>query len=84
MENDRWISMPDRAPAAEDADAYECVLVWHIWQGMMVMKWHQVDKNRFISHWMPPPGAPGDQSELRKAWEREIERRYGSTAGIKK
>lgn len=84
MENERWISIPDRAPTKDDADAYECVLVWHIWQGVMVMKWHQVGQNRFVSHWLPTPGAPGNCSELRKAWEQEIERRYGKAADIKK
>lgn len=44
---DRWISVSERLPTAQDADMGGCVLVWHIHQGMLVMGWHQVDKNRF-------------------------------------
>ena len=46
---DRWISVSERLPTAQDADMGGCVLVWHIHQGMLVMGWHQVDKNRFFS-----------------------------------
>ena len=65
---DRWISVSERLPTAQDADMGGCVLVWHIYQGMLVMGWHQVDKNRFFSHWMTLPAPPEDWMRLRTGW----------------
>lgn len=64
-----WISRQERMPTAEDADALGCVLVWHIWQGVMVMGWHQVENNRFVSHWTPMIQPPRNYEELRETWE---------------
>ena len=60
---DRWISVSERLPTAQDADMGGCVLVWHIHQG-----WHQVDKNRFFSHWMTLPEPPEAWQTLRTGW----------------
>lgn len=79
-----WISVQDRRPTADDADVYGCVEVWHIWQGVMIMGWHQVDNNRFVTHWMPTPDPPENHKKLRETWEKEMEKRYGNAADIKR
>ena len=69
MQTTGWIGVRERYPTAEDADACGCVLVWHIWQGVMVMCWHQVAQNRFVSHWTHTLQPPEDYKELRETWE---------------
>ena len=53
-----WISVRDRLPGPADGDDQQCVIVWHIYNGAMCMGWHQVERNRFITHWQPCPPAP--------------------------
>ena len=53
-----WIPREERLPTAEDADAFNCVIVYHVFNGVMITGWHRVADNRFISHWthtMPAP-----------------------------
>lgn len=48
---DDWIPREVRMPTEEDADQFHCVMVWHVFQGLMVTGWFNVADNRFISHW---------------------------------
>lgn len=73
--NDDWICIRDRPPTEADADFYGCILVWHIWQGVMLIGWHRINENRFYSHWMSPPGPPPNHKQLRETWEHENQRK---------
>ena len=84
MESERWISIDERMPGVEDGDEQECVIAWHIWQGILVMKWHQIEKNRFVSHWMPAIAPPANYKEIRKSWENEMMNLYGRPIYTKK
>lgn len=53
-----WISIEERLPGPADADAQQCVIVWHIYNGAMMMGWHQVESNRYVTHWMHCPPKP--------------------------
>ncbi len=54
-----WIPTAQRMPAEADADAYGCVLVWHRYNGAMVLHVHNVENfGAFITDWMPTPAAP--------------------------
>ena len=53
-----WVPVEERLPTAQDADAARCVMVWHVYQGAMLMGWHLVKDNRFVSHWTTTPPAP--------------------------
>lgn len=46
-----WIDRDERLPTEADADEFNCVLVWHVYNGVMITGWHNVAGNRFISHW---------------------------------
>lgn len=48
---DDWIPREERLPTQEDADEFNCVLVYHVYQGEMITGWFNVANNRFISHW---------------------------------
>jgi hypothetical protein len=62
--NDGWISALERPPKPEDGDPQGCVLIWHRFQGVMVTGWHNIPRNRFITHWMPTPKAPSDVERM--------------------
>ena len=53
-----WIWSKDRMPTQEDADAQNCVLVWHELSGVMVTGWHRVKDNRFMVAWAKTPEGP--------------------------
>ena len=53
-----WIRVSDRLPGPADSDAQQCVIAWHIYNGAMMMGWHQVERNRYVTHWMPCPPKP--------------------------
>lgn len=48
-----WVDRDERLPTEKDADAQGCVIVWHVYNGVMVTGWFNVENNRFISHWIP-------------------------------
>lgn len=55
-----WIKKADRLPAEQDADPWGCVLVWHVYNGVQLLGWHNpmLMTSRYITHWMSPPAAP--------------------------
>ena len=71
-----WISVKKRLPTAEDADSQGCVLAWHIFQGLMLVGWHQIRDNRFMVYWQRPIAPPKDAAELRKAWDDTMEAQF--------
>jgi len=48
-----WVDRDERLPTEADADVQGCVIVWHVYNGVMVMGWFNVPHNRFVSHWLP-------------------------------
>ena len=67
-----WISVKERLPTARDADAQQCVLAWHRFNGAMTMGWHQVEANPYATHWMPlPPPPEGYTEHYRELWRRK-------------
>ncbi len=69
MSGDDWISIQERKPTKEDSDPTGCVVFWHVYNGVIVTGYHQVEHNRFLTHWQPPPGPPKNHEELRKKAE---------------
>ena len=55
-----WIPREERLPTEADADAFNCVIVYHVFNGVMITGWHRVADNRFISHWTHTPPDPPD------------------------
>ena len=54
-----WIDKCDRMPEAADGDDQGCVLVWHRYQGVMVMNVRNVQNfGAYITHWMRMPEPP--------------------------
>lgn len=55
-----WIPMAERRPTAQDADAWGCVMVWHIYNGTQMLGWDNplMGTSKLITHWMSPPAAP--------------------------
>ena len=66
---ERWIDARERLPARADADAWGCVIAWHVYNGTMVTGWHQVERNRYFTHWMPAPGPPPNIAEAKQRIE---------------
>lgn len=56
-----WIPISERRPTAQDADAWGCVLVWHVYNGTQMLGWDNpmLGTSKLITHWMSPPDAPG-------------------------
>jgi hypothetical protein len=52
--------MAERRPTAQDADAWGCVMVWHIYNGTQMLGWDNplMGTSKLITHWMSPPAAP--------------------------
>ena len=54
-----WTAIQDHKPTPEDADEQGCVLVWHKYQGVIVLNVKNVcNYGAYITHWMPTPAAP--------------------------
>ncbi len=60
-----WIDKALQQPTKADADPAGCVIVWHLYQGVMLCGWHTAVENRFMTHWMPPPERPKDLDRSR-------------------
>lgn len=67
MDEFGWIRKSERLPGPADSDVHQCVLVWHELQGVMCTGWHQVENNRYVSHWMPTPSPPEDYNARYRA-----------------
>lgn len=74
---EQWISKDDRVPTEADADAQGCVLVWHLYNGVMITGWHRLPESLFFTHWMPPPAPPENAAELRRERDNDLIARYG-------
>lgn len=46
-----WIDLKKRLPRKADG----VVLVWHVFQGVMIARWDDAPDNCFFSHWRPMP-----------------------------
>ena len=66
MANSGWIDVRERMPSREDADATNRVLVWHVLNGCMMLGWHKVCENRFVTHWQPSPEGPEGAKQMSK------------------
>ena len=64
-----WISMKDRKPENEDADDYGCVLVWHLYQGVMLTGWRNACNGVYHTHWMHTPPPPEGSREAMRDFE---------------
>ena len=53
-----WIRLQDHPPTAQDADVQGCVVVWHVYNGAMIMAWQLVAQHGTVTHWMPTPQPP--------------------------
>ena len=53
-----WIPRTQRLPTQADADEQGRVLYWHRYQQTMVLGWHQMAHNEFLTHWQKTPPAP--------------------------
>ena len=53
-----WIRPEERAPTERDVDAQGCVLVWHKYNGCMLMNWHLAWNNPYVLAWMHTPEKP--------------------------
>lgn len=53
-----WIEKAKQPPTEADADPMGCVLVWHLYQGVMVYGWRNANENRFMTHWARTPQRP--------------------------
>ena len=58
MDDRGWIPREERMPTAADADAWKCILAWHVYQGPMLTGVTNYRQNAYMSHWRPTPPAP--------------------------
>lgn len=62
MSGGGWIDASERPPTERDADEQNCVLAWHALNGAMITGWHQLGRNRYLTHWQKLPGKPEGRS----------------------
>lgn len=80
-----WILMSDRKPTSDDADEYGCVMVWHLFQGVMVTGWSIAGNGIYITHWMRTPDAPiGAKDRQEEIESRIMGSRFRTENGNKK
>ena len=54
-----WVPIAGHKPTPEDADEQGCVLVWHRYQGVMMLNVRNVQNfGAYITHWMRSPAPP--------------------------
>ena len=58
MSPEGWIALGERMPTEADADAQQCVLVWHELSGCLICNVHNIHSNSFLTHWRPLPSRP--------------------------
>lgn len=64
--------MSDRQPTQDDADEYGCVIVWHLFQGVMITGWRNAANGMYNTHWMHTPAKPDNADQLHKDFEEKI------------
>lgn len=69
-----WISRNERLPTAKDADLQNCVIVWHLYNGVMVTGYRFAAENKLNTHWMRCMEAPKDFPE---EYQAKMNRRKG-------
>lgn len=74
----KWIETAMRKPTAEDADAYGCVLAYHLMQGTMIIGWHVVASGHYYTHWRRMPEPPEDAQKMQEAEDRRLRAQYGA------
>lgn len=75
----KWTKTTERMPEAGDADAYSCVLAYHVLEGAKITGWHNIAHDRYYTHWTKLPEPPTDAKQVFAAFEgtdewRKIER----------
>lgn len=68
MDSDGWIDMGVSKPTEADADAQNCILAWHRYNGPMVIGWWQYRCNSLLTHWRALPDPP---MEYRETWAKK-------------
>ena len=68
----RWIPVAERLPEKQDADPQGCVLVWHMYNGSMMMQWHLVRSHGTVTHWAPAPTPPPGYEALRRTYMESV------------
>lgn len=68
MDDSGWIDASKIKPTQADADAQNCVLAWHCYNGCMLIGWWQFEKNKLLVYWQRCPRPP---SEYRELWEKK-------------
>ena len=53
-----WVKPSERTPTALDADVQGCIIVWHKYNGCMLMNWHLAWNNPYVLAWMPTLDKP--------------------------
>lgn len=59
-----WIRREERLPDKDDADVYGCVLARHEFDGIKVTGWHQLARDKYLTHWRPTPAGPEKAAEI--------------------
>lgn len=57
-----WHDMEKREPTREDTDPQECVLVWHMYNGVMLYHYKQAISSDYIRYWMRCPEKPDEKT----------------------
>ena len=64
-----WTPLETRKPTREDS-VDNCVLWWHVYNGVMISGYNGWQINRFFTHWMTPPEKPKDAPTVEEYWRR--------------
>lgn len=66
VNDEAWISVEERLPTREDADAYDCVISRDVWGGISMAGWRRFHIETGFAAWQHPPGPPENYRELQK------------------
>lgn len=75
----KWIKLSERAPQAKNGK----VLIWHDYQGVMVISAEKLPAGRFVRYWMPLPEEGYTPISERRPDKTDADR-YGCVIGINK
>lgn len=59
----KWVATDERAPTAEDADMYNCVIATDSNGAVRMTGWHQIHTPSDSAKWQTPPDPPPDYKE---------------------